>query len=279
MNKDQALVPVTVTPVNQVAVPGTPVGNQSKSSSIKNSSTPEPLSDELVAAILKCRGLRGWLRLARVARVLGLFALYLFLDTYDIRADFNRRVAERLREVATPKNLTGRLRARSKNFLRLALDGFVRLVRLMVFRGHEGSSNKEARLEKQAVWLSSSLIALGPTFIKIGQALGTRGSVAAGLRSGVGNASGIRCPLFDCRSVRADRIRTRAKFEQECYAEIDSEPVASASLGQVYRAQLSSGEEVAVKVQRPDLEAHHQLRCRNSLSHREVHQSLLSQSQ
>jgi predicted unusual protein kinase regulating ubiquinone biosynthesis (AarF/ABC1/UbiB family) len=41
---------------------------------------------------------------------------------------------------------------------------------------------------------------------------------------------------------------------RECYAEIDSEPVASASLGQVYRARLSSGEEVAVKVQRPGLE-------------------------
>jgi predicted unusual protein kinase regulating ubiquinone biosynthesis (AarF/ABC1/UbiB family) len=39
----------------------------------------------------------------------------------------------------------------------------------------------------------------------------------------------------------------------EAYAEIDSEPVASASLGQVYRARLSSGEEVAVKVQRPAL--------------------------
>jgi predicted unusual protein kinase regulating ubiquinone biosynthesis (AarF/ABC1/UbiB family) len=51
--------------------------------------------------------------------------------------------------------------------------------------------------------------------------------------------------------------RIEAELERplrECFREIDSEPVASASLGQVYRARLASGQEVAVKVQRPNLE-------------------------
>ena len=40
----------------------------------------------------------------------------------------------------------------------------------------------------------------------------------------------------------------------DVYKEFEVEPVAAASLGQVYRAWLHTGEEVAVKVQRPNLE-------------------------
>src|SRR5581483_9808872 len=40
----------------------------------------------------------------------------------------------------------------------------------------------------------------------------------------------------------------------EVFAEFSAEPVASASIGQVHRARLASGEEVAVKVQYPDIE-------------------------
>ena len=223
------------------------------SPSVKNSSAP-PLTDELVAEILKGRGLRGWIRLAQVARVLGLFTFYLFLDTYDFRADFNRRLVERVREETKSNSLITRTKARARDFFRFALDKFVRLVRLIVFRGHEGSSNKAARLEKQAAWLSKSLIGLGPTFIKIGQALGTRADLLplpyvkelATLQDQV--------PAFPTAEAFARIEAELGRNLQECYAEIDSEPVASASLGQVYRARLWSDEEVAVKVQRPDLE-------------------------
>src|SRR5215207_8269729 len=60
----------------------------------------QPLTEEMVNELLAGRGFRGWLRAARVARVLGLFSLYLFLDTYDIRADFNNRAVARKQELA-----------------------------------------------------------------------------------------------------------------------------------------------------------------------------------
>jgi predicted unusual protein kinase regulating ubiquinone biosynthesis (AarF/ABC1/UbiB family) len=262
MNQNQALVPVTV-PVavnaggnGQRAALGKPVGNHSgdPSSSIKSSPTPEPLTDEMVAEILKGRGLRGWLRLAQVARVLGLFTLYLFLDTYNIRADFNRRMAERLRGETKAKHLFARLQARCREFLRVAFHKFVQLVRFIVFRGVEGSHRKEARLAKQAVWLSSSLVRLGPTFIKIGQALGTRADLLPLAYVRELSTLQDQVPAFSTAEAFARIEDELGRSLRDCYAEIDSEPVASASLGQVYRARLSSGEEVAVKVQRPDLE-------------------------
>ncbi len=257
MTKDQALVSVTGNIAgNGNGAVAKPVGNHSDlpSSSIKGSPAPGPLTDEMAAQILKGHGLRGWLRLAQVARVLGLFTFYLFLDTYDIRSDFKSRMSERRRDEAKTKDLIARLRVRANEFLRLAFDKLIRLVRFLVFSGAEGSDKKEARLAKQAVWLSRSLISLGPTFIKIGQALGTRADLLPLAYVKELSTLQDQVPAFSTAAAFARIEAELGRSLRDCYAEIDSEPVASASLGQVYRARLSSGQEVAVKVQRPDLE-------------------------
>src|ERR1700682_5137666 len=133
-----------------------------------------PLTDDLVKSVLKGSGVRGWLRVLRVAGVLNRLSLYLFLDSYDVRAAFNRRAARRRREEARRQGRAAGFRAWARDLGWGAFDRFVRALRFMVFRGAEGSSRKDGRLEKQAAWLAKSLISLGPTFIKIGQALGTR---------------------------------------------------------------------------------------------------------
>ncbi|HJX91840.1 MAG TPA: AarF/ABC1/UbiB kinase family protein [Pyrinomonadaceae bacterium] len=211
------------------------------------------LTEELVNQLLAGRGLHGWLRAAKVASVLGLLSLYLFLDTYDIRAEFNRRTINRLREKAREGGRLERLRQWTRSSLYEVLDRFLRMLRYVIFRGPEGSAKKDARLTKQAVWLRESLITLGPTFIKIGQALGTRADLLplpyvkelAVLQDQV--------PAFPTADAFARIESELGRPVHECYTEIDSEPIASASLGQVYRARLATGEEVAVKVQRPDL--------------------------
>src|ERR1700687_6114233 len=140
----------------------------------KDSAPVAPLSDELVDAILKGRGFRGWLRAANIGRVLGLLSLYLFLDTYDVRANFSSRTADRRRKEASARGRLEQFKQWTRDLDRLLLDKFVRTLHFLIFRGADGSLKKEARLAHQATWLRQSLIALGPTFIKIGQALGTR---------------------------------------------------------------------------------------------------------
>ena len=96
----------------------------------------------MVNELLAGRGLRGWLRAARVARVLGLFSLYLFLDTYDVRADFNRRAVTRLRDLARESGRRAQFKAWFSAQLYVALDRFIRVLRYAIFRGAEGSAQE-----------------------------------------------------------------------------------------------------------------------------------------
>lgn len=107
---------------------------------------------------------------------------------------------------------------------------------------------------KRAAELTDLLTRLGPTFIKIGQALSIRADLLspAYLRSLVELQDKV--PPFPTKE--ADEI-IESELGQpvgELFEEITPEPIASASLGQVYRAKLREGPEVAVKVQRPGMD-------------------------
>jgi len=197
-------------------------------------------------------GIRGWFRIAHVSAVIGKLALYLYLDQYEMhRKGQLRHARERLR---TAERLT-RAAVYGEKLYGIKLWFLHQLLLVLRWYMLGSERNREVNQERQAIWLKEKLIELGPTFIKIGQSMGTRADllplpfvVALGeLQDNV--------PPFD-NEIAFARIEKELGLKiNEVYREFELTPVAAASLGQVYRARLHTGEEVAVKVQRPNLEA------------------------
>ncbi len=106
---------------------------------------------------------------------------------------------------------------------------------------------------KRAAQLRETLTRLGPTFIKVGQALSTRPDLVR--KDFLDELVKLQdqLPPFPTETAFSIIEQELDRSVDEVYSQISPEPVAAASLGQVYRARLYSGEEVAVKVQRPDL--------------------------
>ena len=106
--------------------------------------------------------------------------------------------------------------------------------------------------EKQrATAVVDALVELGPTFVKVGQALSIRSDLLSEAYCEALTTLQDACPPFDdaeARKVIADEVGENA------FADLSSSVIASASLGQVYVGHVLRDDEkikVAVKVQRP----------------------------
>lgn len=111
----------------------------------------------------------------------------------------------------------------------------------------------EKNEQKRAVELREILTELGPTYIKIGQALSTRPDLVPPTYLEELAQLQDQLPPFANEIAYHFIEEELGEPPDKIYAEISPNPVAAASLGQVYKGKLKSGEEVAIKVQRPDL--------------------------
>ncbi|MBE8969714.1 AarF/ABC1/UbiB kinase family protein [Nostocales cyanobacterium LEGE 12452] len=106
---------------------------------------------------------------------------------------------------------------------------------------------------RRATQLRVLLTQLGPAYIKIGQALSTRPDLVPPVYLEELTKLQDQLPPFPNEIAYQFIKEELGAPPEEVYAELSAQPIAAASLGQVYKGKLKTGEEVAVKVQRPDL--------------------------
>lgn len=94
---------------------------------------------------------------------------------------------------------------------------------------------------------------LGPTYVKLGQLMSTRPDVLPSAYIGELSKLLDSVPPFDPEIARSRVEKELGKPIDDLFASFASEPVASASIGQVHKATLHDGTRVVVKVQRPDI--------------------------
>ncbi len=118
----------------------------------------------------------------------------------------------------------------------------------------QGSSKNETVQKNLSKYLFNVITDLGPCYIKLGQALSTRPDLVR--QDWLAELTNLQdnLPPFDHKialKIIENELGSPANI---LFEDFPNKPIASASLGQVYKARVSKNKYVAVKVQRPNLE-------------------------
>ncbi|MFP5265143.1 MAG: ABC1 kinase family protein [Blastocatellia bacterium] len=150
---------------------------------------------------------------------------------------------------------------------RLGLRGYLRVLRIFFsfllfglrafLDSHDWAARKREvtseQRHKQGAILRDKFLALGPTFIKIGQTMATRADLLPVEYIQELSKLQDEVPPFPTGQARAIIETELGTKIEDIFEDFGDAPIAAASLGQVYRAKLKTGQAVAVKVQRPGL--------------------------
>ena len=149
-----------------------------------------------------------------------------------------------------------------KVFSILARHGFDDVVQILsgsrlvrIFKKKHTPEDEEKRVRDRWIRLRNVLEDLGPTYIKFGQVISNRpGILPDDLLSELSRLQDA-VPPFPFEEVQIILEREFKRPLAEIFSEFNPVPLASASIAQVHEGLLFTGERVAVKVQRPGIEA------------------------
>ncbi len=139
--------------------------------------------------------------------------------------------------------------ARQREIIEIVLGNGWDYMRGILTRG----TSDEPRLPQPEVF-RKILIELGPFYVKFGQLLSTRPDLLPSRYIESLTALQAKVPPVPWKSIEQTLREQLPEPLENIFTNINYEPIAAGSIAQIHRATLSTGEEVAVKIQRPDIE-------------------------
>ncbi|KAL8484359.1 hypothetical protein ACS0TY_026874 [Phlomoides rotata] len=174
----------------------------------------------------------------------------------DMQAEVAAMARAANASVYTPELITEKYGRRPIKVARRALEIFTSLGSFAFNLWFDGVKGQlELKQRERAVLLRKTFTRLGPTFVKIGQGLSTRPDLCPPQYLDELSQLQDALPTFSDAEAFSCIERELGYPLDSIFSSISASPIAAASLGQVYKAQLKySGQMVAVKVQRPGIE-------------------------